>query len=112
VGGELVVEGDKLVGSAQLREGSALLQHGSVLLEGDQLVLTDLARGATQLTRACALADVLRRPVGFDEAACAVAEAARGWRAGWRLFQEEAPTLSAATAHAARFDDPAWTWSR
>jgi lipoate-protein ligase A len=112
VGGEVVVAGDKLVGSAQLREGDGLLQHGSVLLEGDQLVLTDLALGSTQLTRACALADVLQRPVGFDEAACAVAEAARTWRTGWRVFQDEAATLAAATRHGDRFDDPAWTWSR
>jgi len=112
VGGEVVVAGDKLVGSAQLREGDALLQHGSLLLDGDQLLLTDLALGATQLTRACTLADVLRRPVAFDEAACAVAEAARSWRSGWRLFQDESAILSAATCHASRFDDPAWTWGR
>jgi lipoate-protein ligase A len=112
VGGELVYGGDKLVGSAQLREGDAFLQHGSVLLSGDQLVLTDLALGATQLTRACALADVLHRTVAFDEAACAVAEAARSWRTGWRLFQDEAELLAMATGHADRFDDPAWTWIR
>jgi hypothetical protein len=106
VGGELVVAGDKLVGSAQLREGGALLQHGSLLLDGDQHLVTDLALGPAQLTRSRSLAEVLRRPVSFDEAACAVTEAARTWRAGWRLFQEEEAVLGAATAHAARFSDP------
>jgi lipoate-protein ligase A len=33
VGGEIVVAGRKLVGSAQVREGGAFLQHGSILLE-------------------------------------------------------------------------------
>ena len=112
VGGEVVVAGDKLVGSAQLREGEALLQHGSLLLDGDQHVLGEVALGATQLTRACALAQVVRRTVEFSEAACAVAEAARSWRTGWRVFQDEAAMLAAATPHAGRFGDPAWTWSR
>ncbi len=35
-GGELMVEGGKIVGSAQVRQGAAFLQHGSILLEGDQ----------------------------------------------------------------------------
>jgi lipoyl(octanoyl) transferase len=112
VGGEVVAAGDKLVGSAQLREGGALLQHGSLLLDGDQHLVTDLSLGPAQLTRARSLAEVLRRKVSFDEAACAVAEAARSWRAGWRVFAEEEAVLSAATAHAARFSDPGWTWDR
>jgi lipoate-protein ligase A len=112
VGGELVADGDKLVGSAQLREGGALLQHGSMLLGGDQHLLTELSLGPAQLTRSRALAEVLRRPVTFDEAARAVAEAARTWRTGWRLFQDEEAVLAAATAHAARFSDPGWTWDR
>jgi lipoate-protein ligase A len=112
VGGEVVVEGDKLVGSAQLREGGALLQHGSLLLGGDQRLLTELSLGPAQLTRSRALGEVLRRPVSFDEAACAVAEAARTWRTGWRLFQDEEALLTAATTHATRFSDPGWTWDR
>jgi lipoate-protein ligase A len=36
VGGEVVVRGRKLVGSAQLRLGDTILQHGSILLENDQ----------------------------------------------------------------------------
>ena len=112
VGGELVVAGDKLLGSAQLREGGALLQHGSLLLDGDQHLVTDLALGPAQLTRSRSLTEVLRRPVSFDEAACVVAEAARTWRAGWRVFHDEEVVLAAATAHAARFSDPAWTWNR
>jgi len=42
VAGELVADGRKLVGSAQVREGEAFLQHGSILLEDDQHLLTEL----------------------------------------------------------------------
>ena len=35
-GGELLVGGRKVAGSAQLRTERALLQHGSLLLGGDQ----------------------------------------------------------------------------
>jgi lipoate-protein ligase A len=112
VGGELLSNGDKLVGSAQLREGGALLQHGSLLLDGDQHLVTELASGPALLTRSRSLADVLGRFVTFEEAACAVAEAARTWQKGWHLFQDEETVLRAATAHAARFSDPGWTWVR
>ncbi|HUQ48000.1 MAG TPA: hypothetical protein VM053_07125 [Gemmatimonadaceae bacterium] len=37
--GELVSEGRKLVGSAQVRENGALLQHGSILIEDDQALI-------------------------------------------------------------------------
>ena len=83
-----------------------------MLLDDDQHLLTELSLGPAQLTRSRALAEVLRRPVTFDEAARAVAEAARTWRSGWRLFQDEEAVLTAATAHAARFSDPGWTWDR
>ncbi|HEU4586950.1 MAG TPA: biotin/lipoate A/B protein ligase family protein, partial [Gemmatimonadaceae bacterium] len=40
--GEIVAEGRKLVGSAQVREGGALLQHGSVLVDDDQALASTL----------------------------------------------------------------------
>lgn len=64
VGGEILVGGRKLVGSAQVRRGDAFLQHGSILLEaGSHSAWFD---GATTL------ATVLRRPVSFEEVADAV----------------------------------------
>ena len=42
VGGEVVVAGRKVVGSAQLRENGALLQHGSMLLSDDQALVREL----------------------------------------------------------------------
>jgi len=62
VGGEILVNGRKLVGSAQVRRANALLQHGSILLAGKQP-----AAGL-----ATTLAAELGRSVSFDEVAQAV----------------------------------------
>ncbi|MGE5509461.1 MAG: lipoyl protein ligase domain-containing protein [Chitinophagales bacterium] len=81
---ELVVDGRKLVGSAQVRRHGAILQHGSILLSfaPDQLVRCLAAPGRTSrealqraLTgKATSLSAVLGRPVGFAEVAQAVAQ--------------------------------------
>jgi lipoate-protein ligase A len=62
VGGEILVGGRKLVGSAQVRRAGAFLQHGSILLAGKQ------PGGRLETT----LATELGRPVSFDELATAV----------------------------------------
>ena len=64
VGGEILVGGRKLVGSAQVRRGPAFLQHGSVLLDGTQ-------PGGNDVT----LASALGRPVTFDEVVTAILSA-------------------------------------
>jgi lipoate-protein ligase A len=78
---ELLANGKKLVGSAQVRRGGALLQHGSVPLGGDVtriaqvLRLSAEERAATVLqlrSRATTLADVLTRQVTCAEAASAL----------------------------------------
>jgi len=63
VGGEILVKGRKLAGSAQVRRGDAFLQHGSILLDGIQ---PSSQNGETTL------AAVLRRPVSFHEVAEAI----------------------------------------
>jgi hypothetical protein len=65
VGGEILVRGRKLVGSAQVRRGDAFLQHGSILLDGSQGKLST-AGGETTL------AAVLGRTVTFEEVTAAV----------------------------------------
>jgi lipoate-protein ligase A len=50
VGGEVLVNGRKVIGSAQLRRGSALLQHGSILLHDTQRLVTGLMQGSAQPT--------------------------------------------------------------
>ena len=63
-GGEIMVGGKKLVGSAQVRRGKAFLQHGSILLDGSQ--------GPLAVGDATTLREVLGRPVAFTEVADAI----------------------------------------
>ncbi|MGE5801117.1 MAG: biotin/lipoate A/B protein ligase family protein [Gemmatimonadota bacterium] len=64
-GGEILVGGRKLVGSAQVRKRDAFLQHGSVLLDGSQEIVSN-AGGETTL------AEILGRQVTFDEVSNAI----------------------------------------
>ena len=106
VGGEVLVQGRKVIGSAQVRQGGALLQHGSILLDGSQEILTAVSRkpqaasdGATTLSAA------LGRPVTFDEVADAIV-ATWGDDATFTALHRPPPPSTA------RFSDPAWTWRR
>ena len=63
VGGEILYQGRKLVGSAQVRRGDAFLQHGSILLDATQR--SSFNGGTT-------LAAVLGRAVTFGEVADAI----------------------------------------
>ena len=75
VGGEVLVAGRKLVGSAQVRKGSAFLQHGSILLAGSQQVVTAVSRKPQAASTETTLARVLGRPVTFEEVADAIVAA-------------------------------------
>lgn len=67
VGGEILVNGRKLVGSAQVRRGDAFLQHGSILLDGSQ-------RRASPDTTETTLAITLGRVVPLEEVAAAIVD--------------------------------------
>jgi lipoate-protein ligase A len=79
---EVVVEGRKLVGSAQRRLGGAVLQHGSVLLNGTHTRLADVLRlrresdrkalRAALAAKTTDLTTLLGRPVSYDEVAGAM----------------------------------------
>lgn len=75
VGGEVLVDGKKVVGSAQVRRGSAFLQHGSILLAGSQSVVNAVSRQPAAADGSTTLSLALGRPVGFEEVADAVIEA-------------------------------------
>jgi lipoate-protein ligase A len=64
-GGEILVNGRKLVGSAQVRRGDAFLQHGSILLDGSQQIVSPTNIATT-------LRAVLGRPVSFEEVTDAI----------------------------------------
>lgn len=112
VGGEVVVAGRKLIGSAQVRDGDAFLQHGSILLDGSQGRVRGFTRGrgarGQSVAASCetTLAAVLGRPVSFAEVAEAVGRA-------WGGVLALAPALDRPDAAlSAHFADPAWTWRR
>jgi len=111
-GGEVLVDGRKLVGSAQLSQGQAFLQHGSLLLEDDQRLVSELALANPSLGREITLREALGRTVSRQVLSQAVATEFARWGGHWRngLSQSEIDTL--AETHAARFRDPAWTWRR
>ena len=110
-GGEVLVEGRKAVGSAQLRQGAALLQHGSVLLDDDQATVGAVSRTAPPPDGSVPLSRALGRTIGWDEAARSVAQAAgRRWTVSPHAAAS-APILERAVTLANRFRSPEWTWA-
>lgn len=112
VGGEVVITGHKVVGSAQLRQDRAFLQHGSMLLEDDQRLVRELGGTTSEPPGEVALSRALGRAVSFEEAATAVRAAAGSWRTEWSDLTDPGPILEIAQAHGPRFRSEDWTWSR
>lgn len=111
VGGEVMVAGRKVVGSAQLRHAGGLLQHGAVLLEDDQSLVHALAGSGHQVAPEAPLSSLLGRRITFEEAAEAVIRAAQDWSPRWHdARQDQLERL--ARAHEARYRSPEWTWER
>ena len=111
---ELVVDGRKLVGSAQWREDGAFLQHGSILVDDDQGLIAELSRVPLPPVPPPA---TLRAALGRAPSAAELAEALlaalreREDPAAERWAGDDA--LAAATARLrARYLDDGWTWRR
>jgi lipoyl(octanoyl) transferase len=104
-GGEVLVSGRKVVGSAQVRRGAAFLQHGSILLDGSQDVVRAVSHQRSDVSGETTLSAELGRPVGFDEVAQAIVHA---WD---EPFDAVAPCRPLPPA-AAQCSDPAWIWRR
>jgi lipoate-protein ligase A len=110
-GGEIVIGGRKVVGSAQLREGVGLLQHGSILLTGQQGIVQNITLGGGPPDLAGPLADAIGRSPGALEVADAVAAAAADrWGGSWNRTPVSADLLAEAARHEARFRSLEWTW--
>lgn len=102
VGGEVLADGRKVIGSAQVRHGPAFLQHGSILLDGTQEVIQAVSRQSSAVSGATSLTAVLGCPVGFTEVADAVVSA---WGTPFTVLHQPPPPSTA-------FSSPAWTWRR
>ena len=112
--GELVVDGRKLVGSAQWRDESAMLQHGSILIEDDQPMLAGLA---TEPVAPPVAAATLRRSLGRAPAANEVADVLFQSVREIECSDAEMLVLDAAveadmTRALRRYRDDQWTWRR
>jgi lipoyl(octanoyl) transferase len=119
VGGEVLVNGRKVIGSAQLRRGTALLQHGSIILQDGQQLLHEVIRGlpAPRAQPHPAAGATLRdgggSPVPADSLATTIGHlAVRRWPGEWETATDPAMILQAASPHFERFRSPAWTWGR
>jgi lipoyl(octanoyl) transferase len=111
---ELVVEGRKLVASAQLREEGAFLQHGSLLNHDDQGWLADLATIPMPTTPAATVHGLIGRDLSADEWAHAIAAAIpEVWHDTVVPVHVDACAPADLLAPLiARYRDPAWTWRR
>jgi lipoate-protein ligase A len=110
-GGELLLAGRKVVGSAQLREGGGLLQHGAILLGGDQAAVAAVTRGTPPADLAAPLALAFGRPPAPAAVAEAVAVTAPArWGGDWRRITDDAGPLEDAVPLEPRFRSADWTW--
>lgn len=111
-GGEVLIGGKKVVGSAQVRQGSAMLQHGSVLLGGTQRQVADVSVGLPAPQGETSLGAVLGRTVTFEQMASAIESAAGGGREAPPTPDELRAIDAAAAAHELQFSSGSWTWRR
>jgi lipoate-protein ligase A len=113
--GELVLDGRKLVGSAQWRDDGAMLQHGSILIDDDQALISVLMCEPPALAGSppATLRGVLGRTPALEEVAEAMARAVRLLADSAAMPLEiDAETQNCAQELASRYRDPAWTWRR
>lgn len=105
LGGDMTVDGRKIVGSAQMRRAGAILQHGSIPLRIDLEEHAEILGGpggdeaAVLRHAALGVADALGREVGFAELAAAV-EAGFAQTFGLELIPDD--LSPAERAHAER----------
>ncbi len=96
VGGEVLVTGRKLVGSAQVRKRGAFLQHGSILLDGSQEIVAAVSRMPHVASAATTLSAELGRRVTWDEVVEAILQAWRDEGTSPNLHQ---PPPTSTTSH-------------
>jgi len=113
--GELVVNGAKLVGSAQYRENGALLQHGSILIADDQpliavLLLSD--SGALEPPPAATLRQSLGRDPSTEEVASHLFNAVRELEDSSASVLDESDTREYTERHLDSYRNELWTWRK
>jgi lipoyl(octanoyl) transferase len=112
--GELIVDGRKLVGSAQFREQEAMLQHGSILVDDDQAMVVELSAVPVGTTAA---ASTLRQalahpPAPRDFADVLFAAVRKTWDASAGEMDRHEIDGEALQGARARYASDDWTWRR
>jgi lipoate-protein ligase A len=107
VGGEVLVRGRKVVGSAQVRQGNAFLQHGSILLGGSQAMVARVSRNGAAPFGAGSLSLALERRAEFEEIARAIVDTWIEDGEGRHPDPGARPSVSVPA-----FTDLSWTWRR
>lgn len=112
--GEIVVNGRKLVGSAQWRCDGALLQHGSILLHDDQALIGRLlrARRDKPTPAAATLAAALGRAPDFATVADALVNALRTMEPGAGALANDPDLRRDVEVLTREFSSEEWTWRR
>lgn len=111
-GGEIMVEGRKVVGSAQLRQGTALLQHGSILLEDNQDFVGVLTRNPRPPDPTSSTSIPQRSLEAREVVEAVTCAAGARWGGTWEPISHQEAILSSASNHFAHFRSNAWTWAR
>ena len=112
--GELVYEGRKLVGSAQVREDGALLQHGSILIEDDQHVISELSISPPPIdaAKAATLEQAMGRTPDVAEVASALFAAVILLEDAGATRLHEERVAEFAGRHLEKYRSEWWTWRR
>jgi lipoate-protein ligase A len=108
VGGEVLVDGRKVIGSAQRVFGDRLLQHGAIALRADQHRLARYRQTDPDPSTAAS-------EMGLDDAEATAAAITQAWqREGAQIAPEELTSsiLLASVEYHSHYLDPAWTWRR
>lgn len=110
--GELVVDGRKLVGSAQRRDEQALLQHGSILLANDQSLVASLRGQSDALPAAATLSESLQRDVSVEEVVAALSAALHHAVPSQVTAFDDSEFLTRIPPLLEHYLDPRWTYRR
>lgn len=113
--GELVTNGAKLVGSAQIREHCALLQHGSILIDDDQPLIAELLVSRDHdaaVPAAATLREALGRAPAVEEVAAALFAAVRDLEDANASALDETDASAFSSAHIGKYRSELWTWRR
>lgn len=112
--GELIVDGRKLVGSAQWRDEGAMLQHGSILVDDDQPMVAELSgTPLVQPPPAATLFEAIGRRPTIEEVASALFDAVRSLEFATARELAVDSSLDQSTQLALhRYRSETWTWRR